>query len=125
MAGMSGDDVYAAWDGTVLYDGGYDCGCGVLAFGLLLGYSRLAVWLVERVNYRYISLVTLGILVARTNFMTGWGGLAIMLIATPIGWLPVLWGSRRLNCLGVLLVPITLNLAGLGPNVAGWLGILS
>lgn len=99
--------------------------CGVLSFVLLLGYSRLAVWLVERVNYRYISLVTLGILAALVYFMTGWGGIAIMLIATPIGWLPMLWGSRRLNCLGVLLVPITLNLAGLGPTVAGWLGIMT
>ncbi|MCC7165831.1 MAG: tripartite tricarboxylate transporter permease [Anaerolineae bacterium] len=98
--------------------------CGVLSFGLLLGYSRLAVWLVERVNYRYISLATLGILFALVYFMTGWGGVAIMLIATPIGGLPILWGSRRLNCLGVILVPITLNLAGLGPTVAAGLGIL-
>lgn len=98
--------------------------CGVLSFGLLLGYSRLAVWLVERVNYRYISWVTLFILVALVYFMTGLGGLAVMLIAAPIGWLPVLWGSRRLNCLGVILVPITLNLAGWGSTVAGWLAIL-
>lgn len=98
--------------------------CGVLAFLLLLGYARVAVWLVQKVNYRYISFVTLFLLVALVYFFTGIGGIAIMLVATPIGWLPVLWGSRRMNCLGVLLVPITLNLAGLGPTVAQWLGLL-
>ncbi len=98
--------------------------CGVLAFGLLLGYARFAVWLVQRVNYRYISLATLVVLFALVYFFTGLGGIAVMLVAIPIGWLPVLWGSRRLNCLGVLLVPITLNLAGLGPTVAGWLGLV-
>ena len=98
--------------------------CGVLSFFLLLGYARLAAWLVQKINYRYISLATLFLLVALVYAFTGIGGLAVMLVAIPIGWLPVLWGSRRMNCLGVLLVPITLNLAGLGPIVAGWLGLI-
>lgn len=98
--------------------------CGVLSFILLLAYSRAAVWLVQKVNYRYISLATLFLLVGLVYFFTGLGGLAVMLVAIPIGWLPVLWGSRRMNCLGVLLVPITLNLAGLGPTVAQWLGLI-
>lgn len=98
--------------------------CGVLSFFLLLGYARLAVWLVEKINYRYISFATLFVLIALVFGFTGLGGIAIMLVATPIGWLPVLWGSRRMNCLGVLLVPITLNLAGVGPTVAQWLRII-
>lgn len=98
--------------------------CGVLSFFLLLGYARVAVWLVSRINYRYISFVTLLVMSALVFALTGIGGIAIMLIATPIGALSVLWGSRRMNCLGVILVPITLNLAGLGPTVAHWLGIL-
>lgn len=97
--------------------------CGVFAFLLLLGYARLAVWLVQKVNYRYISIVTLFLLVGLVFLFTGWAGLFIMVIATPIGWLPILWGSRRMNCLGVLLVPITLNLAGLGLQAAQWLRI--
>lgn len=98
--------------------------CGALSFMLLIGYARVAVWLVERINYRYISAATLLVLAALVYFIVGLPGIAIMLIATPIGWLPVLWGSRRMNCLGVVLVPITLNLAGLGATVAGWLRIL-
>jgi putative membrane protein len=56
--------------------------------------------------------------------LTGWEGLVIAIVATGIGLLPVMWGSRRMNCMGVLLLPLTLNLAGLGPTVAGWLGLV-
>lgn len=98
--------------------------CGVLSFFLLLGYARVAVWLVSRVNYRYISAATLVLMSALVFAFTGIAGIAVMVIATPIGALPILWGSRRMNCLGVILVPITLNLAGLGPDVAHWAGII-
>jgi putative membrane protein len=55
--------------------------------------------------------------------LTGWGGLLIAAVATGIGLMPVMWGSRRMNCMGVLLLPLTLRLAGLGTEVAGWLGL--
>ena len=48
----------------------------------------------------------------------GWAGLALMTVATGIGLIPVYYHSRRMNCMGVLLVPITLNMAGLGPHIA-------
>lgn len=98
--------------------------CGVLSFFMLLGYARIAIWLVARINYRSISIVTLLVVVALVYVLTGWGGLAVTAIATPIGALPVLWGSRRMNCLGVLLVPLTLNFAGVGADVAHWLKII-
>ena len=98
--------------------------CGALAFGLLLGLSRLAVRLVTHLDYRWISAGTLVLLVGAVLAMTGWGGLAICTVATAIGLLPVLWGSRRMNCMGVLLLPLTLQLAGLGTTVAGWLGLI-
>lgn len=113
----AGQDLYYISVGLIVV-------CGVLAFFLLLLYSRAAVWVVQRFNYRYISAATLLVLVGLVYFFTGTGGLAVMLVAIPIGWLPVLWGSRRMNCLGVLIVPITLNLAGLGPAVAHWLNLV-
>jgi putative membrane protein len=97
--------------------------CGALAFGLLLGLSRAALWLVTRLDYRWISTGTLGLLVGMVVAMTGWSGLLIAVVATAIGLLPVMWGSRRMNCMGVLLLPLTLQMAGLGTTVAGWLGL--
>ncbi len=97
---------------------------GVLAFFLSLGLTRLLTRLLARVSYRWISLGTLAILLAIVIGMTGPGGLLICAVATGIGLIPMLWGSRRMNCMGVLLLPIALNMAGVGDIVAGWLGLL-
>lgn len=97
---------------------------GALAFWLLLGLSRGAIWLVTRCDYRWISAATLLVLIGLVLAWTGWGGLLIAAVAAGIGLPPVLWGARRTNCMGVLLVPLTLNFAGLGSVVAGRLGLL-
>ncbi len=98
--------------------------CGALAFMLLLVFSRAAIWFVSRFDYRYVSAATVVLLLTVVGALTGPGGLAIAFVGTMIGTIPVLWGSRRMNCMGVLLLPITLNMAGLGPTVAHWLGII-
>jgi putative membrane protein len=98
--------------------------CGALAFLMLLWLSRLAIRLVSRVDYRWISAATLVLLVGIVLALTGSGGLLIAAVATSIGLIPVMWGSRRMNCMGVLLLPLTLNMAGLGTTVAGWLGLV-
>jgi putative membrane protein len=97
---------------------------GVLSFFLLLLMTRVAIKLVGKVHYRWVSLGTLAVLLAIVIGMTGWGGLLICAAATGIGLIPVLWGSRRMNCMGVLLLPIALNMAGAGAAVARWLGLV-
>ncbi|MFW6135664.1 MAG: tripartite tricarboxylate transporter permease [Chloroflexota bacterium] len=94
---------------------------GTLSFFLLLLMARVATRLVGSVRYRSISLVTLALLIVVVVGMTGWGGLLICAVATGIGLIPVLWGSRRVNGMGVLLLPIALNMSGVGGVVAGWL----
>jgi len=114
---------------------------GVLSFFFLLGLTRLAIRLVARVHYRWISLGTLILLLLIVTAVpaagewigggtpafalrAGLGGLLICGVATGIGLIPVLWGSRRMNCMGVLLLPIGLNMIGAGATVAGWLGLI-
>jgi putative membrane protein len=97
---------------------------GVASFFLLLVMARVAIKLVGKVRYRWISLGTLGVLLTIVVAMTGWGGLLICAVATGIGLIPVLWGSRRVNCMGVLLLPIALNMAGVGDVIAGWMGLV-
>lgn len=98
--------------------------CGGLAFFLLLAFSRATIVLVSRVSYRLISGVTLVALVGMVFAFTGPGGLLVAAVATGIGLVPVLWHSRRMNCMGVLLVPTVLNMGGWGPTVAGWLRLV-
>lgn len=97
---------------------------GVVAFFLSLGLTRVVIGLTARVSYQTLSWATLAILLLVVFGMTGPGGLAICAVATGIGLIPVLWGSRRMNCMGVLLLPIALNMVGAGDVVARFLGLL-
>lgn len=97
---------------------------GVIAFFLSLGATRLLIRLLRVVHYRVLSAVTLGILLLVVVAMTGPVGLAVCAVATGIGLIPVLWGSRRMNAMGVLLLPIGLNMVGAGDAVARLLGLL-
>ena len=66
----------------------------------------------------------LGIVVTLVGAVTGLAGLLVMVVATAIGLLPVLFGARRMNCLGVIMLPMACNMSGVGPTVAAWLGLL-
>jgi putative membrane protein len=97
---------------------------GILSFLLLLALARAAIKVVGSVDYRWINTVTAGVLLAVVVGLTGWGGLLICAVGTGIGLIPVLWGSRRTNCMGVLLLPIALNMVGMGETIAIWLGLI-
>lgn len=98
--------------------------CGMVAFFLLILFSRLAIKLIDRIDYRVVSVVTLILLITLIFLTTGLGGLLIAIPATAIGLIPSLFGSRRMNCLGILLIPITLNMAGVGASIAHMLGLI-
>ena len=85
--------------------------------------SRLTLHLICKFNYRTVSIFALVLIVAMVAWLTGWVGLFIALVATGIGLLPVLFGSRRLNCLGVLLLPIACSMSGFSPAIARFLGL--
>ncbi len=91
---------------------------GGVSFFLLLAYSRLMIRIINRVNYRALSVLMFFLLLAVTYAIGGPWGLALATVATAIGLIPVYFHSRRMNCMGVLLLPITLNMGGLGPSIA-------
>lgn len=97
---------------------------GGVSFLMMSPLSRATIALIERFDYRHVSTVALCIIVGLTFSIVGWSGLFVMAVATGIGLLPVLFGSRRLNCLGILLLPIACNMSGIGPAVATKLGLL-
>jgi putative membrane protein len=97
---------------------------GVVALLLIGPLSRGVMRLIARNGYRRISVAALALVVALVAAMTGSAGLLIMLVATGIGLIPVACGSRRMNCLGVILLPMSCNMSGVGAPIAGWLGLL-
>ncbi len=97
---------------------------GVAAFGALQLLSSLAARITTRTDTRLVASVALVLAAGVTLSFSGISGLLVMAIACCIGLIPILIGGRRMDCLGVLLVPMTLNFIGAGPVVAHWLGLL-
>ena len=85
--------------------------------------ARLVVRFVSRFDYRHVSTFALCVILLVVLLVTGWTGLFIAAVATGIGLLPVLFGSRRLNCLGILLLPVACNMSGFGSRITGFLGL--
>lgn len=96
---------------------------GAVAVALTPPLTRAVIRLLERFGYRTVSALSAVGMVGMVWAMTGWAGLGVAGVATAIGLIPVLQGSRRLNGLGVILLPMALNMSGAGPTVAAWLGL--
>jgi putative membrane protein len=96
---------------------------GAVSFLLVSPLARLTLKLIDKFNYRHVSSFALAVITVMVFAITGWTGLFIAAVATGIGLLPVLFGSRRLNCLGILLLPIACNMSGFGDVIVGWMGL--
>ncbi|MFH0880439.1 MAG: tripartite tricarboxylate transporter permease [Lentisphaerota bacterium] len=97
---------------------------GCVSYLMMSPLSRFTIWLIGRYNYRHVSSVAMVIILFMVFVVTGWVGLFIMAVGAGIGLIPVLYGSRRLNCLGILLLPIACNMSGFGQNVAAFLHLI-
>jgi putative membrane protein len=98
--------------------------CGAASLLALMGLVRVTSRLVSRINPKVMAVVSMLIAAAVAFGFTGINGLWVMGVATCIGCIPVFVGGRRMNCLGIILLPITLNVIGVGADVAKWLGLL-
>lgn len=97
---------------------------GAVSFLLVGPLARSTIRLIERRGYQQISWVALAVVFMIVLGVTGWMGILTMVVGTGIGLIPVLFGSRRMNCLGVILLPAACNMSGVGAHVAKWLGVL-
>jgi TctA family transporter len=98
--------------------------CGAASLGVLMGCVRMATRAVSRINPKPMAVAAMCIAASIAFGFTGINGLLVMVVATCIGCIPVFVGGRRMNCLGIILLPITLNVIGVGADVARWLGLL-
>jgi putative membrane protein len=97
---------------------------GAVALALVSPLTRATIRMLETCGYRRVSWAALALMAVLVAAVTGWAGLAVAAVGTGIGLLPILYGSRRMNCLGVILLPIACNLSGVGGRVAAWMGLL-
>ena len=94
-----------------------------LSLLLVLPATRALLRLLARHGYRRVSLAALTLLIVIVSGFGGLAGLGIMLVAAGIGLIPPLFGARRLNALGVVLLPMACAMSGLMPTVVRLLGL--
>ena len=97
--------------------------CGAVALVVSLLLAQLVSRFISRVRYRWLSLGILAMLVIVIWLTMGGTGVLVLATASGIGMIPVSCKCRRLNCVGVLLVPALVRCAGLGTRVAHMLGL--
>lgn len=97
---------------------------GAVSFLLVSPLARGVISVIGRYGYRRISCAALIVIITIVFGMTGLMGLFVMFVSVGIGLIPVLFGARRMNCLGVILLPVACNMSGIGAAVAGRLGLL-
>ncbi|HAE39476.1 MAG TPA: hypothetical protein DCG57_12680 [Candidatus Riflebacteria bacterium] len=108
---------YALFVALMLFSAG-------MAYLMLAPFTRMCIWIVEKIEYFWVSVVALLIVIPAVFAFTSWGGLAIMTVSTGIGLLPVMFQARRMNLMGVLLLPVCINMAGYGNDVMRFLGLI-
>ncbi len=95
-----------------------------ISFLLLMPFTKLCIRIVETIPFQWVSVIALFIIVPLVCYFTGQGGFWILLVSTGLGLIPVLFQARRMNLMGVLLLPVCLNMAGYGYYVVKFLGLL-
>jgi putative membrane protein len=71
----------------------------------------------EKWGYRQVSILSATLVAILVYFFSGFAGLGVMSIATGIGLMPILYGTRRMNALGVILLPIACSMSGIAPKI--------
>jgi len=82
---------------------------GSLSYFLTISIGKLFAKKFANVPYSYIVTLTVAMVTILVFLFTGFMGVFILISATIIGFLPVLWGIRRSHCMGLLLIPIILH----------------
>jgi len=78
---------------------------------LILPFAfKLAVKLIAKLGSKYISIGVIIVAIIAITLSFGFNGLVVLLTATAIGTLPNHFGCRRINCLGVILLPLAMIL---------------
>lgn len=97
--------------------------CSGLGFLALLGWGQVLARVADRLPYRQLAWGTALLLLCLIAGLTSWVGVGVALVCTAIGSIPLYWKSRRMHCLGVVLLPVILNMAGLSQPLTKLLGL--
>jgi len=81
---------------------------GIIAFFIGVFLAKVFALRVSKVSYRKLGLAVLGILFIINLLLSNFLGLVVLVTASALGVFCILSGVRRINLMGVLLVPTVL-----------------
>jgi putative membrane protein len=81
---------------------------GCISYFSTLYFGKLFAKKFTRLPYTSLVAFTVVFIFVLVILFTGILGVVILLAGTSIGFLPITWGVRRSQCMGVLLLPIIL-----------------
>ncbi len=94
----------------------------VLSFYLTLQISKTIAKNLTKIPYGTLSVIIIIFIVLLTFFIMGIKGIIVLTVATGIGLLPPLFGTRRLNCLGALILPLTIQMSSFSGSISKIIG---
>lgn len=81
---------------------------GIVSFYLTIWLAKVVSLRIEKMNYRILALITLGILTLIIVLVSGWLGLLVFIISTMTGLYALGHKIRRTNMMGCLMIPSVL-----------------
>lgn len=78
---------------------------GLISFVIGVCISKFFAANIGRINYKKLNILVLIILTSSVFYFSGWLGLLVFVTATSLGIFAIQSGSRRINMMGVLLIP--------------------
>jgi len=86
----------------------------VIGYVATIQSGKMMAGPISRMNIRKLNLGILAVIVILAALMTGAWGLAILMISSIIGLIPIIAGTARVHLSGCLIVPVLLMQFGLG-----------
>ncbi len=96
---------------------------GVLAAWILVRLGGPLATRLSRLDPLRLNYAVILLLAAAVFLLLGWGGLAILVVATAVGWIPLQAGARRAQLMGFFLVPTMLFYSGFERGIVDRLGM--
>lgn len=97
---------------------------GAISLAMFGKLVRRVLLLVVRYGLHFLSSIALVIILFLVLLFSGWNGIIFCIVSGAVGLIPVFYGARRMNCLGVILLPVACNMSGFGEHIAVWLGLI-
>ena len=77
----------------------------LISFFIGIKIAKFFALRISKINYKALSIITLGILLIVNIVFSNLIGIAVLLSATSLGIFTILSNSRRINLMGALLIP--------------------